>query len=63
MLRQINGKTRNDRIKKELMFQKLKVMQNLTFKKVGENGATLQRILMTAQVKNNFVQVEHTLQG
>lgn len=38
-------------------------MQNLTFKKVGENGATLQRILMTAQVKNNFVQVEHTLQG
>lgn len=63
MLRQINGKTRNDRIKKERIFQKLKVMQNLTFKKVGENGATLQRILMTAQVKNNFVQVEHTLQG
>lgn len=63
MLRQINGKTRNDRIKKELMFQKLKVMQNLTFKKVGENGATLQRILITARVENNFVQVEHTLQG
>ena len=54
------GKTRNDIIKRTNVLEKEKVMWKLIFNKIGENGATLKRTLISAQVENNFVQVKYT---